>query len=127
MKKLLLMFMITFFLFQVGCNQPNRMQNIEVTKVVEGVEEHFRTIDTPKDVKKIRHIIENERWGSSGIWTGTDYIITFSETETYHVCISKKIKSISVFTIIDGETKEAVMLHEDAEVFYELLTDERFK
>ncbi|MGM0845650.1 MAG: hypothetical protein ACQEUT_11785 [Bacillota bacterium] len=93
------------------------MEKVKDGKVVETV----HTIQDLEDIEKLTIVMENERWSKAGLYTGTDFLFKFNE-QNVDVLLHTKNNSLEMFRPGEEGTERAVILHEEAENFYELLT-----
>ncbi|TYS16657.1 hypothetical protein FZC78_11755 [Rossellomorea vietnamensis] len=111
---------ITFTL--AGCTQPEQKQEIAVEKIEEGeVVETVHTITSQEEIESLMATLENEKWTKVDLYAGTDFMFSV-DNKKVDVHIHSKNNSIEMFRPSADGNERAVILHEEAEVFYELLT-----
>jgi hypothetical protein len=105
-----------------GCTQPEQKQEIAVEKMEEGkVVETVHTITSQKEIESLMATLENEKWSKVDLYSGTDFMFSV-DNKKVDVHIHSKNNSIEMFRPSEEGNERAVILHEEAEVFYELLT-----
>ncbi|MGD6965666.1 hypothetical protein ACQCVP_04505 [Rossellomorea vietnamensis] len=111
---------ITFTL--AGCTQPEQKQEIAVEKIEQGeAVETVHTITSQEEIESLMATLENEKWRKMDLYTGTDFMFTIDDKKV-DVLIHTINKSIEMVRPNEDGNERAVILHEEAEVFYELLT-----
>ncbi|MGF2616194.1 hypothetical protein FZC84_00255 [Rossellomorea vietnamensis] len=105
-----------------GCSQPDQNQEIIVEKVEEGTTvETVHTITNKNDIERLETTLENERWSKIDLYTGTDLMFTLNDQKV-DVLLHTRDNSIEMVRPSKDGNERAVILHEEAESFYELLT-----
>ncbi|MGD6801865.1 hypothetical protein FZC79_15375 [Rossellomorea vietnamensis] len=113
---------LIIFLALSGCTQPESKQELAVEKIEEGeVVETVHTITNQEEIESVMATLENEKWTKVDLYSGTDFMFSV-DNKKVDVHIHSKNNSVEMFRQSEDGNERAVILHEEAEVFYELLT-----